>query len=395
MTKADVAGSLAALYVLAVVIFGAFYVLNLFLAVMWHVNNRPFKNIDSRRGGTGSDGGNDSDGASAAGSTKSSAANSPHASPVPADGEGNGSSLLPLEMRQDTVLERLVNSPSFTSAGVGLIVLNVLAMMLEHHPQEPGLTNVLEVTNLLITLLFTVEMLFTGMIFALLLTLALLLVDTVVALLSASELLGVDMVCARPFSIVMLLVGRIFALAFAVKLPRVDMFFALLSPIEMLLVDVIFALLFASEPLFVGMFLAQLLVILALLTAAGEAYQFQDPHTTLGVPRGASTATIKAAFRRAALIYHPDRNLGDNAAARHARHKFQEASEAYEMLVGNLAQNRFAASPGPEPAPTGPPPRTRWRRHGRNVRVTVEREEGGKRREVDLKVRLSELKSRL
>lgn len=115
------------------------------------------------------------------------------------------------------------------------------------------------------------------------------------------------------------------------------------------------------------------LVILALLTAAGEAYQFQDPHTTLGVPRGASTATIKAAFRRAALIYHPDRNLGDNAAARHARHKFQEASEAYEMLVGNLAQNRFAASPGPEPAPTGPPPRTRWRRHGRNVRVTVER----------------------
>jgi hypothetical protein len=29
------------------------------------------------------------------------------------------------------------------------------------------------------------------------------------------------------------------------------------------------------------------------------------------------------------------------------------------------------------------------------VRVTVEREEGGKRREVDLKVRLSELKSRL
>ena len=43
-----VAGSLATIYCLTVVVLGAFYVLNLFLAVMWHVNNRPLPIVVKR-----------------------------------------------------------------------------------------------------------------------------------------------------------------------------------------------------------------------------------------------------------------------------------------------------------------------------------------------------------
>ena len=71
------------------------------------------------------------------------------------------------------------------------------------------------------------------------------------------------------------------------------------------------------------------------------------------------------------MIYHPDRNLGDSAEA--ARQKFMAASEAYEMLAGNHAKNRFAASPGWEAAPNAPPPPPpRTPPRTRHVRITVE-----------------------
>ena len=56
--------------------------------------------------------------------------------------------------------------------------------------------------------------------------------------------------------------------------------------------------------------------------------EYRDYYQTLGVPRSASQADIKKAFRRLAREYHPDRNPGDKAAER----KFKDANEANEVL---------------------------------------------------------------
>lgn len=54
----------------------------------------------------------------------------------------------------------------------------------------------------------------------------------------------------------------------------------------------------------------------------------RDPYEVLGVDRQASASEIKAAYRRLALQYHPDRNPGDAAA----EEKFKEVSVAYAVL---------------------------------------------------------------
>nr|MBR6778406.1 molecular chaperone DnaJ [Clostridia bacterium] len=48
----------------------------------------------------------------------------------------------------------------------------------------------------------------------------------------------------------------------------------------------------------------------------------------LGVPKDATPEQIKAAYRKLAMKYHPDRNQGDSAAAE----KFKEINEAHETL---------------------------------------------------------------
>ncbi len=53
-----------------------------------------------------------------------------------------------------------------------------------------------------------------------------------------------------------------------------------------------------------------------------------DFYEILGVPRDADEATLKRAYRRLAMEYHPDRNNGD----RIAEAKFKEVTEAYEVL---------------------------------------------------------------
>jgi len=54
----------------------------------------------------------------------------------------------------------------------------------------------------------------------------------------------------------------------------------------------------------------------------------RDYYEVLGVNRDAAEADLKAAYRKLALKYHPDRNPGD----KQAEEMFKEAAEAYEVL---------------------------------------------------------------
>lgn len=60
--------------------------------------------------------------------------------------------------------------------------------------------------------------------------------------------------------------------------------------------------------------------------ATGEAVK--DYYETLGVKRDADAGALKAAYRKLAMKYHPDRNPGDTEAEA----RFKEINEAYEVL---------------------------------------------------------------
>lgn len=55
----------------------------------------------------------------------------------------------------------------------------------------------------------------------------------------------------------------------------------------------------------------------------------KDYYQILGVPRNASDAEIKGAYRKLAMQYHPDRNPGKE---QWANDKFKEINEAYGVL---------------------------------------------------------------
>jgi len=59
----------------------------------------------------------------------------------------------------------------------------------------------------------------------------------------------------------------------------------------------------------------------------------RDYYEVLGLQKGASTDDIKAAYRKAALKWHPDRWVnGSDAEKKTAEENFKEASEAYSVL---------------------------------------------------------------
>src|SRR5215468_12664005 len=62
----------------------------------------------------------------------------------------------------------------------------------------------------------------------------------------------------------------------------------------------------------------------------------RDYYEVLGVARGASEGDMKAAFRKLAMKYHPDRNPGN----KDCEHHFKEVNEAYDVLKD--AQKRAA-----------------------------------------------------
>ncbi|MCA0422923.1 MAG: DnaJ domain-containing protein [Proteobacteria bacterium] len=63
----------------------------------------------------------------------------------------------------------------------------------------------------------------------------------------------------------------------------------------------------------------------------------RDPYTVLGVPRSASEAEVKSAFRKLAKQYHPDRNADDPKA----KERFAEVNNAYEIVGDKEKRGQF------------------------------------------------------
>ena len=58
-----------------------------------------------------------------------------------------------------------------------------------------------------------------------------------------------------------------------------------------------------------------------------------DPYHVLGVPPGATDSEIKAAYRKAAMRWHPDRNTASGPeAAAIAERRFKAVNDAYDYL---------------------------------------------------------------
>ena len=71
--------------------------------------------------------------------------------------------------------------------------------------------------------------------------------------------------------------------------------------------------------------------------AGGLSVEYKDYYAVLGVPRTASTAEIKKAYRKLARQHHPDRNPDDAEAER----RFKEANEAHEVLADPAKRKQY------------------------------------------------------
>ncbi|RYC56898.1 hypothetical protein CHU98_g9304 [Xylaria longipes] len=68
-----------------------------------------------------------------------------------------------------------------------------------------------------------------------------------------------------------------------------------------------------------------------------------DHCATLGIRRGASNEELHAAYRRLALIHHPDKNKGNEEVA---TAKFQEVQRAFEALRRDAEEHLTQSTPG-------------------------------------------------
>jgi len=67
----------------------------------------------------------------------------------------------------------------------------------------------------------------------------------------------------------------------------------------------------------------------------------KDYYKTLGVDKKADTDTIKKAYRKLALKWHPDRNVGKQSES--AEKKFKEINQAYEVLSDPEKRRKYDA----------------------------------------------------
>ena len=88
------------------------------------------------------------------------------------------------------------------------------------------------------------------------------------------------------------------------------------------------------------------------LTGRGEERLSVDPHAILGVRPGAPAPDIRAAYRRVALVVHPDRGGTDEL--------FRVVATSFEVLRGT-AQRRVRRPRPPSTPPPKPPPRGPYR----------------------------------
>ncbi len=65
--------------------------------------------------------------------------------------------------------------------------------------------------------------------------------------------------------------------------------------------------------------------------------EYKDYYKILGVERGADEKTIKRAYRRLAVQFHPDKNPGD----KRAEERFKEINEAYEVLGDSTKRAKY------------------------------------------------------
>jgi curved DNA-binding protein len=94
---------------------------------------------------------------------------------------------------------------------------------------------------------------------------------------------------------------------------------------------------------------------------AGPSLDYKDYYAVLGVPKTASQAEIKKAFRKLAREHHPDAKPGDDVSER----RFKEINEANEVLSDpgrrkqydelganweSISRSRAGGGPGPGPA---------------------------------------------